>query len=260
MKMYYQIAKFNALIWVTYPLSIITTILSKVVTLGFLIMLWQLIAKGSSKNINLEELSAYFLISDSISTITMAYSTWLGKSIRKMIKRGEINQYLVKPINLVPFIYSYVLGAKLIQILLALLSFIIGIIILPPHSFVSVFIFILSILLAFAISFAFNLFEGTLAFITAEATGIKNAIRHVVRIFSGKAIPLTFFPKSIYNIAIFSPFPSMIYAPTVALKTKELNSEVFQSLIIALFWAITLNLITQKLWRKYLKLYEGVGI
>jgi ABC-2 type transport system permease protein len=260
MEMYYQIAKFNALIWSTYPLSIVMTTLSKIITLGFLIMFWTLIAKNSSTNINFRELASYFLISDAISTITMSYNTWLGKEIRKAVKSGNINQYLIKPINIIPFMYSYVWGSRIIQILLALGGFIIGIFILPPQSFISILIFIPSLILAFTISFTFNVFEGTLAFITAEASGIKNAIMHVVRIFSGKAIPLTFFPKSIYNIAIFSPFPSMIYAPTVALKTKEFNSEILQSLIVALFWAITLNLITQKLWRKYLKLYEGIGI
>jgi ABC-2 type transport system permease protein len=146
------------------------------------------------------------------------------------------------------------------RVLLALLNLIIGLAVFPPKNLVSIFLFVIFFISAWWISFAYNLFQGTLYFHLTDAGGVRNAINNFIRVFSGEMVPLFLFPFTLGQIVRFTPFPSMVYGPTIALSTSVIDQNVILNIGIAIFWAIFLNIFTYLFWKRSIKNYEAIGI
>ena len=260
MGIYFDIVKFNFLRFFAYPWEIVASVLKRIVELLFLILFWSLVAKGSNGNINLTQIISYFFISMGIRDLVMSHWGPFGSEVGDEIKSGQINNLLVKPVSVIPTLYSISVGKSGMRMLLAIINLIIGIAIFPPKSFISICLFIIFFALALAISFAYNLFQGTLYFHLTDALAFKNGINNFVRILSGELIPLYLFPFTIGQILRFSPFPSMVYGPTIALSTSKIDETVIINILIAIFWAIVLNLLTFNFWKRSIKNYEAIGI
>jgi ABC-2 type transport system permease protein len=258
MKIYLNVIKYSYLRYLAYPLEILALIVRRVVGVIFLIVFWKVVLAKPYGEIH--ELSAYFLIAQGINIITMARSFEYGKFLRKATKSGEINKFLVKPINVIPYTYCSILGENLIIYLIAIIFIIIGIFIYPNIHILSIFQFLIMLFLAVLISFYFNLFEGALSFYIVSVSNITNTLRRIIEVLSGAIVPLTYFPSDLKRIVLLSPFPSVIYNPTAALGVKDKDFVFLDSFLIALTWVVILNFLIIFLWKKGLKHYEAVGI
>lgn len=259
MPLYIHIAKFNFLRILAYPVDIVAYILRYIVKLLFLLAFWNIVASTTNNNIDPQYLMSYFLISIGLSDILMSDNTNLGRTIRKSVQRGNINQILIKPVNLIYYFYAQTVGSIGLRMILGVFSIIFGVLLNPPQNLISILLFVLFMIEAFFISFAYNLFEGSLSLIFTEVNGIKNAMHHVTRILSGQWIPYTFFSESIRNFLFFTPFPIMVFGPINSLSQTEISSEVFLQLLSGALWAILLNLLVLKFWRRNLKSYDAAG-
>lgn len=54
-----------------------------------------------------------------------------GRTIRKLVKSGNLNQVLIKPVNVVPYLYAETLGKIAINYFTSIANLIIGLIIFP---------------------------------------------------------------------------------------------------------------------------------
>jgi len=132
MRIYLNIIKFNFLRFFTYPWEIVASVLKRVVELLFLILFWSLIVKGSNGNINLTQIISYFFISMGIRDLVMSHWGPFGSEVGDEIKSGQINNLLVKPVSVIPTLYSISVGKSGMRMLLAIINLVIGIIIFPP--------------------------------------------------------------------------------------------------------------------------------
>ncbi len=257
---YFHIMFFAAARFLQYPTEVFATFLRKLTTLGFLVFFWSIVAKSSGLNETTQSLVAYFLLADGISTLIMAYTFDFGKYVRHAVRDGNIANYFIKPVRIIPYIYFTVLGDNAVINVVSIGSIILGITLLESLSLFSFFIFGVCFINALFISLAFNLLEANLSFIMTETSGVKNAIRHVVRLFSGLVIPISFFPEPLRQIALLSPFPAMVYGPTQALKESTFTIEVQLLVVTGLFWSILLMGLMLLLWRKLTRQFEAVGL
>jgi len=118
----------------------------------------------------------------------------------------------------------------------------------------------IALLNCFAIGLAFNVLSGSLAFFTVESSGIKNAIGHMSHFLAGGLIPLYLFPDTIEKLLLLSPFPSMLYVPTVLLQNTKTPTELLPAILAGLLWSGVLLAWSLATWRAGLKRYEAVGI
>lgn len=257
---YWDIVRFNFLRFLAYPFEILASVLKRVIEILFLILFWSLIVNSPGSHINLSQIVSYFFISMGIQDLVMAHWGPFGSDIATLIKTGQISNYLIKPLDIIPTVYSISLGRSGMRIILAIINLGIGVVIFPPKSIVSVFLFLIFFIFAWSIAFAYNLFQGSLYFYLTEAGGVKNALNNIVRIFSGEMIPLFLFPYTLSQIVRLTPFPSMVYGPTIALSTNNINGEVIINIFISLFWAVVLNIGVYLFWKKSIKHYEAIGI
>ncbi len=260
MRIYLQVIKFNFLRYLTYPLEIVSSLLRNSLRIVFLVIFWTLVLETSNKGVTLASMMSYFLISSAIGDLLMADNTNFGRTIRKEVQRGRISQSLIKPLDLIPYYYATTIGQMAIKEIFSIFMLIIGLLIAPPKSFTSILLFIAFLIIAFAVAFAYNLFEGALSLVFTEVSGIKNMLHHITRVLSGLMIPLTFFPDALRNIINLTPFPVMIFGPTNALTIDTFDPDVLKSLLIGVFWAALLNILVIKFWNSAFKKYEAIGI
>lgn len=260
MSIYFDIIRFSFLRFFAYPYEILASVFKRAVEILFLILFWSLIVKGSDGQINISQIISYFFISMGIRDLVMSHWGPFGGEIGDQIKKGSISNYLIKPVSIIPTLYSISFGRNGMRVLLAIVNLIIGLIIFPPKSLISIGLFIIFFVTAWSIAFAYNLFQGTLFFHLTDASDVRHVLNNFVRVFSGEMIPLYLFPLAIGQFVRFTPFPSMVYGPTIALSTNFINQEVVINLGISIFWAIFLNIIVYIFWKKSIKNYEAIGI
>jgi len=260
MSIYLDIIRFNFLRFLTYPIEIWAAIIKRVLNTGFLILFWSIIANSSNGSIHVSSLISYFLISSAIDDIVSAQALRFGKYLGDSIKKGTINTYLIRPLSIIPYLYSSNVGERSLSLILSSITFMLGLIISPPTSLASLLFFALFLTLALAISLAFNLIIGIFYFYSPEAVNFRFTIGHIIKVFSGAIVPITFFPEGLRHLTLLSPFPGMVFAPVVSLHYTTLTNEIAQSLLINLLWAVLLLVIALAWWKKAIKNYDAIGI
>lgn len=261
MTVYFDIIRFSFLRFFSYPFEIIASVLKRVFEVIFLIMFWTIYIKSSGATVSITQITAYFLIALGVADLTMARWGALSSTIGNQIKSGQISNYIIKPTRLIPTIYAISLGRNGLRLLLAVINIVLGLYLMPPKTPLSFLIFILFLVNAWAISFAYNVLEGTLFLHFTDASGIRNSLQNFIRILTGTMVPLYMFPSPLKEILRFSPFPSMVYLPANALSSSApILSSLATDLGIGLLWGIVLNFLAFSFWNYSMKKYEAVGI
>jgi ABC-type uncharacterized transport system permease subunit len=259
MLIYWQIAKFSLLKYIIYPTETLAIIIENLVRFSTLVLFW-FIYTESSTSISLNEIIAYFLVSGAINSLVFARGYKFGRTIQKSIKSGDFNNFLLRPIRLLPHLFTRsFIGAYGSSIVIGIIYLIIGVLILPPESVENIFVFILFFIVAIGISLSLNILMACIQFYTNEAGSIKNVLDHITRVFSGALIPIYLLPENFRVIVEALPFSGMIFGPTNAL-LNPITSNSYSTLLISFIWAIILFMLAMFVWNKSLKHYDGVGI
>jgi len=259
-KMFFEVAKFNALKTLAYPWEFAAFFVQRSIGLLFLSIFWLAVSQSSAEVQNFRSLIAYFLISSATLELTFAYEMKFGKNLIVLIKSGEISNYLIKPLPVIPFLFSGYVGQMWITFIYSFFALIAGLFIMPPLGPANYLFFFVFLFLGFLIAFSMNILVGIISFYVVEASGFKNVTNHIIRIFSGAMIPLTFFPEVLRSAVLLLPFPFLAFVPAYALQNTLSMDELSRLFFTSLFWAIVLWNIKNRLWKKALKKYEGVGI
>jgi len=260
LKLLFEVAKFNALKMLAYPWELVAFFIQRFLGLLFLAIFWFAVSQSSTTLQSFHSLIAYFLVSSAVRDLTFSYELKFGREIQRMVKSGEITNYLIKPVPAIPFLFFAYAGQTWMSLIYSACALIAGIILLPPLSVINFIAFIMFLVLAFIVSISFNLFMAIISFYVVEAQGIRNMFNHVIRVLSGALIPLTLFPGTLRYFTLLSPFPLFAFTPTYVLQNTLPWNELGYLFAVSLGWAIGLFLIMSYLWRRALKQYEGIGI
>lgn len=258
--LYFDILRFSFMRFLAYPWEIVATVLRTLVELVFLIYFWSLFTKSAPNSFGVVGFASYFLIASGINELVMAQWGKFAGGLGEAISTGRINNYLLKPLSILPTIYTTAVGRNGVNKLLAIVTIFVGILIQPPQNILSIFLFVVFFINAVLIAYAYNIIEGTIFFHSSDARGIRNAVNHIIGIFSGLLIPISLFPQPFRGWLELTPFPWMVYGPVNALKTSVFTQQVVMDITIVLFWSITLNLIAHLFWAWSIKKYEAIGI
>ena len=204
---------------------------------------------------------SYFLTTGAVLDLTFARGFKLGRSIQKVIKNGEISNYMVKPLRLIHYLFSDLfIGRYGFNLFICIIYLTAGIIIYPPKSIENILLFIPFLFVSLFISLGLNIFIACFQFYTTEAGGLKNMMDHVNRVLSGALIPISFFPEGMRQIVQALPFATMIYGPTKTLQSAVITNEILIMFGLGFVWAIAINLIAIALWNKSIKSYDAAGM
>jgi len=160
---------------------------------------------------------------------------------------GQVGSDLLKPLNF--FLYwlgvdtGRALGSFLIRSLPLFLVFTCFYDIVLPQSLLQWGAFILSMILAHLISFAWRFMVNLAAFWTPNALGIGRFAFGLSWIFSGFFMPLALFPKWLAEICQVTPFGATVYIPIQVFLGAGSGESLLNYLLIQVFWVVTLVLL-----------------
>lgn len=216
---------------------------------------------GEIGGFDLKETILYFVVIQII--ITLIFSR-IGFMIGLDIQKGDLSNYLVKPMAYMAFQALRQLARNLMHVSLGIVIFGIAFAIFEPSFFerltaTQLSLTFVCITLAYVLNMSMASIIGLSAFWITNSSRLIYMFYAILSIFSGLMIPINFFPEFAQKILFNTPFPYIFYIPTQALLghiTWENYAPIFEKGMVFSLIAIALVYIVFKLG---IKKYEAVG-
>lgn len=243
-----------------YRVDMFVSIVSKIVSLLGVVFLWSIVGKSTGDVGGTRSLLAYFLVANGVQGLVDGESLRFSKEINHNVKMGGLSALLLRPVNPILYMYSSFWGTRGVPTIMQLILIGLGFSFLEGVSLIQILLFVLSLILAFVVAFIFNLFIGSLSFWAPEAHHFQNVMSHILRVFSGVLIPVSFFSGLSLKILLLSPFPILAYLPSTVLQKSVDSSEVLTIFGASIFWCLVLLPASIWFWKKGVRRYEAIGI
>ncbi|MBG0785175.1 MAG: ABC-2 family transporter protein [Anaerolineaceae bacterium] len=160
---------------------------------------------------------------------------------------GQIGADLLKPMSLFTYWLGIdvgrAMGAFLIRSLPLFLVFALFYDVVVPASFVQWLAFLLAVILALLVSFAWHFLVNLAAFWTPNALGIGRFAFGLSWTFSGFFMPLALFPDWLARFSKLTPFGASVYVPIEIFLGTVQGAAMLQSLLVQAAWVVILVLI-----------------
>lgn len=266
MKKYAQVMKMNIQIALSYKWNLILTSLMDIFRIIAEIAFWGILFGAISGNTfsdyNLNSIITYYIFMFIIGTITNASD--IGSKITNDIKSGVLNNLLIRPINYLGYYFSEIISHKLVQLLIAVITFIPIFIIQASNISLNInpeqlWLFPIVLLLSLLINFFLNVIISLLVFWITEVTSFFFLKDILLDFLSGRVFPIDLLPKWIFTALAFLPFNYCTFFPITLLTRGIQNESFFKGLIIQIIWVAILYIITKLTWHLGIKKYSGTG-
>jgi len=204
-----------------------------------------------------------FLSAGLRSAIFILLKTYADWYIHYEIREGAIATYLTKPLDF----QIYNLFANLGSLLMNLTAITIPTAVLLAFVFKvqfaygpGLFLFPLSLFLAFLISFSIDYAIGLMGFYSESVWGLSITKEIIVTVFSGALIPLQFFPEAIQSVLYWLPFQAIYHTPIMMLTKPDQSLSVFLPMMaVQLIWAIVLFIAARLFYNQAVKVLRIAG-
>lgn len=205
-----------------------------------------------------EQLSTYLWLQQAFLALFMAW--FFENDIFNNISNGNIAYELCRPINIYTMWFVRNMASRSSKAVLRSFPILVVVAFLPvpfgmtlPVSAQAGLLFIVSILLGFLVLVAFTMLIYISSFYTISPMGIRILSVSVVEFLSGAIIPLPFLPNKIRTIFELLPFASMQNTPFMIYVGNIEGHEAINSILLQVFWLITLLIVGMLLMHKALK-------
>lgn len=238
-------------------------VISKPIFMLINIIIWTAIFSNSINStiggFSVEQTINYFLFQAIFANIVF---TNISERMGNRIYSGELSTNLLKPVNLSLSLTSKSLGGRVFSLIYeSIPSLLIGLIFFnfKIYSFPMLLISIVSLFLGLLINCFFSLLWSLMYFKMLNHWPFERIKRFVISFISGFYIPLNFLPLIFQNVLKYLPFNYFSFEPTRIFLNLYSYSQVFQILLIQIFWIIVLYIMFNILFKKAIKKFEGVG-
>ncbi|SEU15026.1 ABC-2 family transporter protein [Paenibacillus sp. NFR01] len=234
-----------------YRFSYVINFMASVINLLAIYFLWAGIYHGreSLGGYTWDQMKTYLFVTFLANSVLSWYSE---TSISSKILDGSVAMDLLKPLDFQTARFSETLGTSLLEggmgvILVGVFTcFVSGIAF--PHSGLTYFLFVLSLLAAIMVKFGIVYLAALCCFWSTGSLGIVWARIAVTNLLSGALVPLVFFPGWLERIALLLPFQSIIYTPTRIFLEQAGTLESLKLIGIQCFWGAALWLAGKAMW------------
>lgn len=220
--------------------------------------LWKAVFLSSSSStmngFTLDDMIIYIFMS---SLTAGTISTGTDGDIGQEVRDGSIAMNLIKPISYKVRMFYISFGALIYQMVFVLVPVWIGLVAvryftigeLPPGA-LTIFLYFISLVLGFIVSYLMNFCFGILAFYITNMWGLSHLKEAALLFFSGQLIPIAFFPDAVQKIMQFFPFSSLNYIPVLIYLKKVTGIELLKALGVQFLWIALLFLLSKWMWNR----------
>lgn len=232
-----------------YRVDALSGIFSSIIFLVLYFYVWSAITSSGSITSSLDRIMTYFVIGQVVgNTVFVNVEEYLGQKIR----RGTIVNELKRPVTIFSQAYFHELGNFLFNFIAKALPIAaLGAIFLKISTpgFFGIFIFILSLFMAFNLVFLLSYCTSMLIFWTKIEWSIRGSRNHLQKIFSGTLFPLFLIPAPFNMVFDILPFKYMVDGPITVFNAQNLSTTV-EVILLQLTWSIILLILAHVSWKK----------
>lgn len=261
MKKYWQLLSMFTTRYLTYRARVFIWIFTDSAQYLLFPFLWVAIFAVSTPpaGYSVHSLVTYYIMMAVVST---GYLSHCARHVRTEIHNGIVSRRLSVPFPYFQTILMAEISYKVLSTVIAvseiLLLYIFGREYLYfPDSAWQVAAFIISILFTFVISHIIQFMIGLSSIWFGDIKSIQTLEEIINSIFSGRLAPLAFLPFGFQAAADYLPFKYLAFVPAQIFVGQIPLSEVPQIFLIGLLWVVILATLTQYMWSRGLKRYEG---
>ncbi len=247
----------------TYRFNFLMWRIRTVVILLSIYFLWHsVIPQGSTLFGYTQNMMLTYIL---LTSITNAFVTSTRTyEIGDEINRGDLLNYLIKPINYFLYWFSKDIGDKAMNIIFSAAELTILFLIIKPPIFIQtnlVFVgfFIASISFAIVLYFFINILLGLIGFWSPEVWAPRFIFTIILGFFAGNYFPLDILPTPIFKIFEALPFSYLIYFPIKIYLGQVPIAEIIRGFLIMLLWTVIFFSSVLFVWKKGLKAYSAQG-
>ena len=202
---------------------------------------------------SMTDMTVYLFISFMASFLT--YSDG-AINIGEEIRDGSIVMRMIKPVNFDMYFLFHELGSRVVVAGIVLVPMCIGVELykffvtgavmfsLPNFALVMV-----SLILAYLVSFYSNVCYGFLAFFLKNLWGSSVLKDAVISFLSGSKIPLAFMPPVLKTVLSVLPFASLSYTPVMLYMGLYDAPAIIWSVSLQVFWLVFFWGLSKLIWR-----------
>ena len=264
MKKYFTIMKTMWVRALTYRFTIAAYRVGELIEIFFLLVMWSALFSNQAiiGGYTFSEMITYVIVGN---LVTLATRNFLSDFMAREIKDGTLSFFVVKPLTYFRYAIARELGRITLPLALSVGSQMIIIILFIRHiklpaDWLTIFLFLIMIVLAFMLEFLLAYLIGAIAFWTDEVDGIYATIARLKRFVSGGYFPLSLLPSIYVKISLALPFAYSFFVPTQLYLGKLSIPDAFKGIGVQCIWIILLYGLIKLVWRRGTRKYEGVGI
>ena len=182
------------------------------------------------------------------------------------ISRGELNNYLARPLNYIYYWLSRDFSTKILNLIFAIVeTTVLYAIIRPPFflqtGILELTLFFVSLALSALLYFFITFLVSMIPFWVPEAALGFHFVFTLVfgNFFSGAFFPIDVLPQIFQKIISLTPFPYLVFYPIQIYLGNISGFEALKILGIIIVWIMISLFVLSKVWKNGLKVYGAYG-
>ena len=202
---------------------------------------------------------AYYLVLILVNQITYAQVNW---TVGDLIRYGQINHILLRPIAPVYDALASEVAGKFVYLVFDLPILIVLAFIMKPELTVTVesgVLFLVSLLMAWALRFLWGYWIALLAFWSARADALLTLQDSLIFLLAGQVAPIALLPVWLQSAAVLLPFRYMVAFPVEVLTGNLSGADLAFGFSIQLVWLTAAAVLSLVIWRRGITRYAGFG-
>ncbi|MCS6852932.1 MAG: ABC-2 family transporter protein [Gemmataceae bacterium] len=265
-KKYAKIIRITLIERFTYRGDFFLTTVLRFLPMLTTILLWHAVYTGSGQDqlsgFTLDQMIAYLLLVH----ISRMFSSMpgLAAGIARDVRDGTLKKYLLQPLSLIGYLLAYRVAHKTAYIATTALPY--GLLFFLCRSYFTALpdgptwaAYVLSLLLAFLVGFAFEACIGMVGFWFLEVTSLLYIVNTLNFFVSGHMFPLDLLPPFWAGLLKALPFQYLAYFPAAVFLGKIQGQDLVLGLLIEFAWGVAFLLLAHGLYRLGLRRYSAYG-
>ena len=243
---------------VAYRAEMVVWVLTASLPLVMLALWNAAAAQGPLAGFGQAEFARYFTATLVVRQLTGAWVVW---ELNHLVRTGALSPQLLRPVN--PLGQNLAETVAALPFRLIVLAPILGALlawrpdIAWSPSPVQALLGVLSVMLAFLLSWLVQAMFGMLAFWLEQSLGLFSLWYAAYAVLGGYFLPLALLPAPVRTLADWLPFQATLATPVeVAL---GLSADPVRAVLVQAGWVVLAILLAAVMWRRGLRRYGAVG-
>ncbi|MBN1644776.1 ABC-2 family transporter protein [Candidatus Woesearchaeota archaeon] len=261
---YFAQAKAGWKVGLKYRFNFIIAMLTTPISLIIFYYLWLSIYDYTGQEI-IRGFTFPAMVNYYVLSMIVGFFVWCDtdKWISQDVRRGHVITMFVYPMKFLWQHLAFEIGMNSLGLILEIIPvFIIGFVFfgLEVAPLFNIIMFLVSVILAFFLTFLLTFNVGLSSFWLKKIDGIRKVRRTLLLFLSGGMIPLAFFPESVQTVLHYLPFEYLRYVPINIYLAAYSNIGVLIKVGIQVAWIIGLYLLSIYIYKRAFRQFAGAGV